>query len=242
MILLLTGCINPAGMSYTTLINPEERKKQYVDAIHFYLSKTNYPIVFSENSGIDISYCFHDDIKSGRLEVLCFHGNQDKTRGKGYGECEIIQYALDNSQIIRKRKDQRIAKITGRLIIKNIKRIICLHSLLFPKQTTICAINSGLTFPDRRFILAPKQFYLTFLNYKDNINDSKGYYFEHALCDTIKQETKYSFTPFLIMPQIEGISGSTGEVYKSKKADYIFLLRYLKYTWTLRKNFYKNYR
>ena len=87
MILLLTGCINPAGMSYTTLINPEERKKQYVDAIHFYLSKTNYPIVFSENSGIDISYCFHDDIKSGRLEVLCFHGNQDKTRGKGYGEC-----------------------------------------------------------------------------------------------------------------------------------------------------------
>ena len=49
MILLLTGCINPAGMSYTTLINPEERKKQYVDAIHFYLSKTNYPIVFSEN-------------------------------------------------------------------------------------------------------------------------------------------------------------------------------------------------
>ena len=50
MILLLTGCINPAGMSYTTLINPEERKKQYVDAIHFYLSKTNYPIVFSENS------------------------------------------------------------------------------------------------------------------------------------------------------------------------------------------------
>ena len=29
---------------------------------------------------------------------------------------------------------------------------------------------------------------------------------------------------------------------KSKKADYIFLLRYLKYTWTLRKNFYKNYR
>jgi hypothetical protein len=29
MILLLTGCINPSGMSYTTLINPEERKKQY---------------------------------------------------------------------------------------------------------------------------------------------------------------------------------------------------------------------
>ena len=47
MILLLTGCINPAGMSYTTLINPEERKKQYVDAIHFYLSKTKRFFLFS---------------------------------------------------------------------------------------------------------------------------------------------------------------------------------------------------
>lgn len=242
MILLLTGCINPSGMPYTSLNNPKDRKKQYVNAINFYLSQTNYPIVFSENSGTDITTLFPEAISSGRLECLTFTGNQNKERGKGYGECEIIQYALDNSQIIRKRKDHRIAKITGRLIIKNIKRIICLHSLLFPKQTTICAINSGLTFPDSRFIIAPKQFYLTFLNYKDNINDSKGYYFEHALCDTIKQETKYSFTPFLIMPQIEGISGSTGEVYKSKKTDYIFLLRYLKYTWTLRKNFYKNYR
>ena len=82
MILLLTGCINPAGMSYTTLNNPEERKKQYVDAINFYLSSTNFPIVFAENSGTDISNIFQDYIKSSRIEILCFCGHHDKGRGK----------------------------------------------------------------------------------------------------------------------------------------------------------------
>lgn len=242
MILLLTGCINPAGMPYTSLNNPEERKKQYVDAINFYLSKTYYPIVFSENSGTDITALFPDAISSGRLEYLTFTGNQNKERGKGYGECEIIQYALENSQIIRRHYSHRIAKITGRLIIKNIKSIIFLHTFLLPKRTTICAINSDLTFPDSRFIIAQKQFYLTFIKNKNNINDSQGYYFEHVLCDIIKKESSFSFSPFLIMPQIEGISGSTGEVYKCKKHNCAFMFRYFKYIWTIRKNFYKKYR
>lgn len=229
-------------MPYTSINNPEQRKKQYVDAINYYLSQTNYPIVFSENSGTDITALFPDAISSGRLEYLTFTGNQNKERGKGYGECEIIQYALENSQIIRKYKSHSIAKITGRLIIKNINTIIYLHTFILPKRTTICAINSNLTFPDSRFIIASKQFYLTFLNYKENIYDSKGYYFEHALCDTIKKETFFSFSPFLIMPQIEGISGSTGEVYKYKKHNCAFMFRYFKYIWTIRKNFYKKYR
>ena len=242
MILLLTGCINPAGMSYTTLNNPEERKKQYVDAIYFYLSKTNYPIVFSENSGIDISYLFQDYIRSGRLEVLSFCGNQDKKRGKGYGECEIIEYALQNSKLINSSIGERIIKITGRLKIKNIKMIIHLHTLMFSKQTTICSINSDLSFPDSRIIIAAKTFYLTFLKNKDKINDTEGYYFEHALCDILKKEKKYPYSPFLFIPFIEGISGSSGKSYSNKTLSFSFSWKYLKYALSQRWKFYKLYR
>ena len=86
IVILLTGCIDPNGMTYTALNNIEERKTQYVNAIRFYLKQTNYPIVFSENSGTDISYLFQDFIDSGKLECLSFIGNQDKQKGKGYGE------------------------------------------------------------------------------------------------------------------------------------------------------------
>jgi len=242
MILLLTGCINPAGMSYTTLNNPEERKKQYVDAINFYLSSTNFPIVFAENSGTDISNIFQDYIKSSRIEILCFCGNHDKGRGKGYGECEIIEYALQHSKLINSSKGNRIAKITGRLKVKNIKTIVGLHTILFSQQTTFCAINSDLSFPDSRFFIAPKQFYHTFLKNKEKINDTKGYYFEHILCETLQEEKAYSYSPFLLMPRIEGISGSSGKSYNNKTITVSFIIRYIKFALSQRKRFYKLYR
>ena len=242
MILLLTGCINPNGMKMTALSNQEERKKQYVEAIHFYLSNTRYSVVFSENSGTDISHLFKKEIQSGRLEYLSFSGNQNKEKGKGYGECEIIQYALNNSKIIHLAKDKRIAKITGRLIIRNINSIARVHSILFPQKTVFCAINSNLSFPDSRFIIAPECFFQTFLKSKETINDTQGYFFEHALCDTIKREKQYPYSPFLLIPQIEGMSGSNGEIYQKEKITISFAIKYLKYTYSQRSSFNRQYR
>ena len=127
MILLLTGCINPNGMPFTALNNKEERQNQYVEALHFYLSQTSYPIVFTENSGTDISILFQKEIESGRMEYITFMGNQEKERGKGYGECEILKYALKCSKLINNSPDSRIVKITGRLIIRNINVILRFH-------------------------------------------------------------------------------------------------------------------
>lgn len=229
MILLLTSCINPNGMIMTALANQEEREKQYVKAIKFYLINTNYPIVFADNSGTDISYRFTDAIESGRLEYLSFQGNHDKRRGKGYGECEIIEYALDNSKIVNSIHNKRIAKITGRLIVSNIVNIVKLHSILLPKKATICAINSDLTFPDTRFIIATVDFYRTFLKTKDTINDSIGYYFEHAFYDTIKNDKRHPYFPFILMPRVEGMSGSTGEIYTIKPNSLAFAIKYARY-------------
>ncbi len=242
MILLLTGCINPNGMAMTALLDQEERKKQYVMAINYYLTKTCYPIVFTENSGTDISNLFENAIKSGRMEYLTFTGNNNKERGKGYGECEIIHYALNNSKIIHSSKDKRIAKITGRLIIQNIKRIILTHSILFSKQTIFFAINSDLSFPDSRFIVAPEYFYHTLLKSKEQIDDSKGYYFEHAVCDTIKRNKQFHFSPFLLMPSIEGISGSTGNTYSTDNHAVNFSIRYVKYALSQQRKFKKRFR
>lgn len=242
MVILLTGCINPDGMILTSLNDKEIRKQQYVAAIKFYLSHTKYPIVFTENSDTDISNLFPDDIKSGRMECLTFSGNQNKERGKGFGECEIIQYALTHSTLIRSRRTQRIVKITGRLIIRNIQDIIRWHTIFSSRQTTFCAINSDLSFPDSRFIIASEEFYQTFLKRKDFVNDQKGYYFEHALCDTIKNENQFNYFPFFIMPQIEGISGSTGEAYTNKRPTFSTAYHYVRFALSLKRRFNLQYR
>lgn len=217
MIILLTGCINPEGMILTSLDDKGIREKQYVDAIKFYLKHTSYPIVFVENSGIDISNLFLSDIQKGRLEILSFYGNKNKNRGKGYGEAEIIQYALENSRFLNTHNKMQIVKITGRLIVKNTKAICRWHRLFFPSNTTFCSINSDFSFPDSRFIIADSRFFVDFLTSKEKINDQKGYFFEHALRDTIFNNKHLHFSPLFIEPQIEGVSGSTGMVYTSKK-------------------------
>lgn len=242
MILLLTGCINPNGMSYTTLSNIEERRNQYIEAINYYLSNTKYPIVFTENSGIDLSNLFSDAILSGRMEYFTFNGNQDKERGKGYGECEIIQYAMDHSKKIRSNNNQRIVKITGRLIVKNIKAICRLHTSLFPKQTVFCSMNSDLSFSDSRFIIAPSAFIYSFLQTKEKINDFKGYYFEHALCDILKEEKEVTYSPFFIYPQIIGMSGSTGKLYSEEPQTFSFAYKYAKHSLSLMIKFNRLYR
>lgn len=242
MILLLTGCINPSGMSFTALNNPQERLEQYIEAIKFYLTKTKYPIVFTENSGTDIRNIFHDAIQSGRMEYLFFHGNQNKNRGKGYGECEIIEYALNNSKLISKEKSQSIVKITGRLIVKNINTIIKSHRLMFSRRTVCFSINSDLSFPDSRLIIAPTDFYISFLNSKENINDSVGYFFEHALRDTLRREKNYPYAPFFIYPCIEGTSGSTGSIYIGEDISWSFIIKYAKYALSQLRRFNKLYR
>lgn len=229
-------------MTMTALSDKEERKKQYLNAINYYIRNTRYPIVFTENSETDISILFEDAIKSGRLECLSFKGNNAKEKGKGYGECEIIQYTLDNSKVVQSNNDKRIAKITGRLIIKNIKSIINIHKFFFPRQTVFCAINSDLSFPDSRLIIAPESFYHTFLKYKEEINDSQGHYFEHIICKTIKSDKKINYSPFLIQPHIQGMSGSNKSIYNEHNNSVGFIIKYTRYTISQLYKFYKLYR
>ena len=124
-IILLTSCVNPNGMPFTALSDINVRKQQYLDALRFYVNTTPLPIVYVDNSNVDIKeYNVISNIVDDRLELLSFDGNHDKEHGKGYGELEIIDYAIKHSNIINSNKNVSIIKITGRLVIVNIMTII----------------------------------------------------------------------------------------------------------------------
>ena len=87
-VIVLTACINPGKMIHTSLTDVDIRRRQYEDALEFYLLQTDYPIVFVENSGTDISGDFRKFVDCGRLEFVTFQGNEefDRKKGKGYDE------------------------------------------------------------------------------------------------------------------------------------------------------------
>lgn len=232
-VILLTGCINPNGMPFTQLNNPSERQKQYIDAIHFYLRNTTCQIVFCENSNTDIKPYIKN--VQDRLEILTFSGNQNKQRGKGYGEAEIIEYALHHSTFIQ--DNIIIIKITGRLIINNIHQL--LKTIKYKHDFVMCLFHSDLKFADSRIFCGTVFFYKEFLKNRDKMNDVQGIFFEHILASTVL-ESPVCFIPFSEEPCITGISGTTGKLYQASTPGRKETMLYKWYSWMQYKNVYQH--
>lgn len=216
VVILLTGCVNPNGMIFTELSDVNVRLKQYLQAINFYLLHTSCPIVFVENSNFEISPYLPKDCDKNRLEILTFDGNDyDKTIGKGYGEALIIEYALNNSRFLS--NPHQIIKITGRIIIDDIKEIIA-EIIKAPNNVVFADINWHRNYRDKLLsvvVSAPSSFWSRFIIKKVYINDNKGVVFENVLKNTadewVRSGGRFSLfhTPLLY----EGVSGSTGLSY-----------------------------
>lgn len=128
--ILLTACVNPNGMIFTALQDSNERQRQYEDALGYYLTQTDVPIVFVENTGCDFSSKYSEYIQQGRLEYITFQGNDyDKTLGKGYGEYIILMYADQHSSVLR--HHHYVVKITGRIKVLNINKLLASKWLFF---------------------------------------------------------------------------------------------------------------
>lgn len=219
-VLLLTACINPDGMPFTCLTDVEVRKKQYIEAVDFYLKNTTGKIVFVENSGTDISSLFENF--QHRIEFLCFDSNLyfDKRKGKGYGEALILEYAMTKSEFIT--DDTLIVKLTGRLQLVNINRLIRYVDRVRASENFVCIVSPKNNSVDSRCFVCNKCYLKNiFLKDKFHINDSEGYYFEHLLFDSLRQnreKIRIHKIPFFLF--WKGVSGSLGDRLIESKCRY----------------------
>ena len=239
-IILLTACINPGGMPFTVVSDATQRLNQYLLALQFYLQNTSYPIVFVDNPNMDKSpFLEYESQYGSRLEILSFDGNKVKTQGKGLGEMEIIEYALIHSKFNLLLDKHRIVKITGRLIVRNINSLLkCDKWHLYPYKSIVCHVNSDLTFADSRIFISLGSFMNLLVKQKKYLNDTKGIYFEHLLCQQIKQQKTFTFFPFITEPHFEGISGSTGIKYEKPNTSLLYKLRYLNFQMGVQKQIF----
>lgn len=209
--LLLTACVNPGGMSYTALQDSDIRKKQYEEALDFYLAETDVPIVFVENTNCDFSEKYKESIRQGRLECLTFNGNEfDKSLGKGYGEYQILMFADEHSHILR--SSHYVMKITGRIKVRNINRLLKSKFLIL-NNVFMCDFRETDYLWSMVFVVKVRKLMDVFRTDGARLNDTRGVYFEHVLYEGLAKDKKVLAIPFFESPNIDGICGTSNQPY-----------------------------
>lgn len=129
-ILLLTSTIKPnANQPNLVMTNPQERLVEYRNAMVFYTEAIKEGvidgIVFVDNSGFDLKN-LSTEFPSKNIEWISFYGlDYPSSYHRGYGEFKLIDYAFANSIVLKGlNESDRIWKVTGRYIIKNLKKVI----------------------------------------------------------------------------------------------------------------------
>src|SRR4029077_1158689 len=101
--------------------------------------------------------------------------------GKGYGETLNVEHALRQSRLLSG-SGTLIVRVNGRNYVDNIDAFF-----RATKATDIlCDFKQSLTWADGRILGGTKEFFEVYAcPYGREVDDSKGYYYEHALARAI---------------------------------------------------------
>ena len=212
IVLLLTGTINPNSHDILAVQDPEIRRRQYIDAIFYYLQNTDYNIIFTENSGTSIKNEFEGQ---ERIEIITFSSLASvPDKGKGWKELEIIDYSITNSKFIH--SGVAVVKITGRLKVLDInsigEQVKRLKSGL--DNFVLCNVYKAFKMDSRCFAFT-LDFWPVLFKHGQYIN--LHYSFERALWKAICEYDLLSnckYKQFNQPLRISGISGGLGIPYK----------------------------
>jgi len=211
----------------TSLVDAEERERQYMESISFFIRQTPLTrIIVCDNSGFHYPGSLYNLAQSHNkeIELLSFQGNNELVGdyGKGYGEGEIMQFVLSNSSLIA--KVDGFLKVTGRLKLVNTGKLLrdCNHwenyfmpiSLLRPRfmvpKAARCCVNTQVYYTTKEFFSG------VLLNAYKEVRDKNTFFLEHAYHKAVANSTA-KVKCFPVAPEITGMSGSNRWMFKERR-------------------------
>ena len=214
-ILLVTATFNTSLFStpLTVLNDTRIRISQDFNTLKFIILQTNVDIIIlCENTGfkVDLEHIYRlAEERKKKIIFIQFEGNISAINkyGKGFGEGEIIKYAIENS-IFLQSNEQSFYKLTGRIYIENINKI------LKNTHNEICFVRPSLLAKkqaDTRFFKCNVGFYKKkLINAYLHVDDKDNFFLEKAFFNSLMNEKISNFCEY---PKYIGQSGSTGEKY-----------------------------
>ena len=213
--LLITSCV-VSNAPLTVLSDSNKRLQSTMNAL-FMLSEycREVPIVICDGSGYD----FSDERELlenifQNIEFLNFHNDSEgvKRFGKGYGEGQIVNFALANSEILK--KYDAFAKCTSKLWLSNYFECIKVFS---GRAAFLTAPFFSPDKVDTRFYIISKDFYLgKFSSIHTRVDDLNGRHLEHVFFEVI-DNMPYRQVIGREIADIYGHSGSVGIHFKPSK-------------------------
>jgi len=194
----------------------DRRLELHLQGLRHWINTPNVThIVICDGSNYDLTpHIKNLRCNNPKVLIECLHFQNELSKviqyGIGFGEGEIIKYALNNSKFLS--HSRFFVKCTGKLWVKNFSE--CLKSF-----NGIASFDyQGKIRPqliDTRFYIVNKIFYKTFLSeaYK-NCRDKDFYYLEHSYRDELAKIMYLYEYIMLPIPLLLGTSGHHGENYK----------------------------
>ncbi len=217
--ILLTSSVIPHDKT-VKLIDPDARINYTIESIREWLKiAPDSQYVICDGSNFNFEEIVRKEFPNALIECLFFLNDQKliEVRGKGYGEGEIIKYALEYSHTLK--ESDVFVKCTGKLWVANYFRCIKNFTGDFLCQAYFKDVFSvkqtSLKYIDTRFYVFKKDFYVKyFLNAHDDLSIESGYGIEESFTD-IALKNSFKNILFDVTPRIFGVGGGSGTYYKN---------------------------
>lgn len=204
--IVLTGTIVPNSASVVS--DPLRRRKEYLDAIAFYLQFA--PVHFLENSTYDL--IGDPDFKpTERFFPVKMPPSMFASRGKGFQEFEMLDRWIEAGRLI----PDRWIKITGRYTVRNIDRVL-------KDCASDCSDSFVIDLCPRKRIARTHLFYIETRVYSNRIagcyslcDDEKGHWIERVLYQEMVRAGDVKHRTFAVQPDVWAVSGATGGLMHS---------------------------
>lgn len=216
---LITSSVQAMDTS-VKLIDPNLRIKHTIESL--YQWKRINPkgkFVICDGSNFDFSEIIKKKFSDLEIECISFLNDHKMVRkhGKGFGEGEIIQYAIKNSTLIS--NADAFVKCTGKLWISNYYDCVnqwkgkFLASAYFANVFSLKQLK--ISYLDTRFYIANKNYFLeNFGRAHLSLGGENGLSIEDAYLSVLLEKNEKHFL-FRRQPIICGVGGGSGKHYKN---------------------------
>jgi len=217
--ILITSSITPHDKG-VKLADPQQRLFHAIESITQWIRVAPASsFVLCDGSSFDFQPIVRERFPDTEIECLSFENDQAKiiTHGRGYGEGEIVKFALNHSALLR--RSDAFAKCSSKLWVENYDECLsqwrrnCLFSGVF-KNTFSLSKRIEMVQVDTRFYVVDPDFYLkNFIDAHWQIGKSPGFGLEDCFFQRLQtiHESRYLFSG---PPVICGVGGGTGKYYK----------------------------
>jgi hypothetical protein len=208
-------------MDPSVLLKDQElRKFHTLESMHHWSKiAPKSKFVICDGSGFDFSTILKQEFPHLQIECLSFMNDADlvKKHGKGFGEGEIIRYALDHSNYLK--ESNWFAKCTAKLWVENFQDCVLAWNDRLACKPFFSNVFSfrkmSLDYVDTRFYLVKKAFYLQYLSTAHiELGGDRGISIEDKYLDLIKEHDLRNI--FMKNPPIiAGVGGGSARYYNT---------------------------